>query len=518
MRHVFRLSVVVLVVMTALSVAGWAVIRHSVDSQDQALLNTDAGQINLLFQTALQNAQTQLRSLAFFTESSGGSPQVFAQQAKPLLTSPATSVAVLDRSGGQVRVVEAAGRALHSDQPLPPPLVDAVLHAGVALTSGVVRVGGQSLLHLETVLSTDPTHVGLETSVVNPNRPAPNSSGPYSRVWVNVYNGSVANPAQLIVTTYGPRPLPRPVGVATTKFGAVTWLVEVSAKTAPSGGYAEASPWIALAVGLAVALALAGLVETLARRNRDAARLVEERTALYAEQRTVAETLQQALLPEVLPQLADAEVSVRYLPGVEGIHVGGDWYDLIALDDRHLLAVVGDVSGRGLRAASAMAALRYATRAYAVQGDAPTEILAKLSKTLSVETSGQFATVVLTLVDLDTRRITVVNGGHLPPLLLHDRQGEFIDGNVGLPVGVSPAASYNATTVAVPPGATFLAFTDGLVERRGESIDAGLGRLREAALADGRGTLDELLSHVVGTLVGSGSADDTVILGVRWRT
>ncbi|HZU73687.1 MAG TPA: PP2C family protein-serine/threonine phosphatase [Acidimicrobiales bacterium] len=518
MRSFTRLSVLVLVVLAGLTVGGWAVIRHSVAGQDRAVLNTDAGQINVLFQTSLQNVQTELRSVAFFTESAGGSPSVFAAQAKPLMTSKSNSVAVLDRSGGQPRIVQAAGPNLKADQPLPDPLANPARQASGALSSGMVTVDGQRLLYLMAVPTNTPDFVGVETSAVDPTRPTPNSSGPYSRVWVNLYNGPVADPSQLILTTYGARPLPRPIGVATTKFGAVTWLIQVSAKTSPSGGYAEASPWIVLSIGLVVSIAMAALVEALGRRNREAARLLEERTALYAEQRSVADTLQQALLPEALPDLPAAELAVRYLPGVEGTHVGGDWYDMVPIDEDHVLAVVGDVSGRGLRAASAMAALRFATRAYALQGDPPSDILAKLSKTLSVDTSGQFATVVLVLVDLKTRQLTVVNGGHPPPLLLHDHVGDFIDGNVGLPVGVSASAGYTATTVAVPPGSTLLAFTDGLVERRGESIDVGLDRLREAAVADGQASLDELLSHMVGTLVGTGSADDTVLLGVRWRT
>ncbi len=96
-----------------------------------------------------------------------------------------------------------------------------------------------------------------------------------------------------------------------------------------------------------------------------------ENRRLYAEQRSVAETLQRALLPIDLPELAGIQCAVRYIPGVAGIEIGGDWYDLIDLDDSHLLLVVGDVSGRGLGAATVMASLRFAVHAYAVEGYSP---------------------------------------------------------------------------------------------------------------------------------------------------
>ena len=93
----------------------------------------------------------------------------------------------------------------------------------------------------------------------------------------------------------------------------------------------------------------------------------------------------------------------------------------------------------------------------------------------------------------------------------------YIDAPTGLPVGVVATEAYTTVTVPVSPGTTLLAFTDGLIERRGESLDVGLGRIRQAAIANGNGSLEALVSSVVGSLVGKGAADDTVLLGVRWR-
>src|SRR5581483_8462367 len=482
LRAISRFTWAVLVVLAGVSVAGWAVIRHSVRQQDQAVLNNQAAQINLLFQASLQNLRSELSSVAFFTNSASNSADVFAQQVKPLLTSPTTSVGLVDISGGQARVVLAAGPGLQAAQPLPAPLAQAAMAATTQLSSGVVRVGGQPLIYLETALTTSPSIVAFQTSPIQPDKAVANNTGPYSKVYVNLYAGTRPDPTQRILTTYGAGSLPRPIATALTKYQGVTWLIEVSARAPVSGAYTENSPWIALGVGLIVAIGLAALVEVLVRRNRQTAQLLDERTELLAEQRTVSETHERAVLPDALPSVGGTEAAVHYRPGVEGIHVGGDWYDVIAVDDRHVLAVVGDVSGRGLPAASAMASLRFTARGYALQGDTPAVILSKLSRALNVDRDGQFATVLLVLIDVVGRTISVVSGGHPPPLLVHDSGAEFIESVVGPPVGVSQTPSYESTTVPMPDSATLLAFTDGLIERRGEILDVGLQRLRGEAL------------------------------------
>jgi serine phosphatase RsbU (regulator of sigma subunit) len=220
-------------------------------------------------------------------------------------------------------------------------------------------------------------------------------------------------------------------------------------------------------------------------------------------------------LPERLPTVAGIEAAARYEAGAEGVEIGGDWYDLIRLDGRRLLLVVGDVSGRGVRAAATMASLRFAIHAYAAQGDSPSTILTKLTKLADVKVTGQLTTVLCALVDVDSREVTVASAGHLPPLLISDGGGTFIDGTVGVPIGVSRDATYASAAVAAPPAATLLAFTDGLVERRGESIDDGLARLRRAATGRS-GDLEALLDGLVGDLRRDGVTDDTAVAGVRW--
>ena len=127
-----------------------------------------------------------------------------------------------------------------------------------------------------------------------------------------------------------------------------------------------------------------------------------------------------------------------------------------------------------MRAAATMASLRFAIHAYAAQDDPPEAILAKLSKLVNVNTSGQLATVLCAVLDVDAHRLTVTSAGHLPPLLLSDGTGTFVQSEVGVPIGVRGGRQLHLDVGRhAPKAATLLAFTDGLVERRGESIDPG---------------------------------------------
>jgi serine phosphatase RsbU (regulator of sigma subunit) len=161
-----------------------------------------------------------------------------------------------------------------------------------------------------------------------------------------------------------------------------------------------------------------------------------------------------------------------------------------------------------------MASLRFAIHAYAAQGDRPDVFLSKLSRLVSVSVEGQLATVLCAVIDVAAREVTLTNAGHLPPLLISEQGSELVEAPVGLPVGVDPNPAYSSVTVSVPARATFLAFTDGLVERRGETIDVGLERLRER-VSSNHVPLDQLLSSVVSDLPDA-APDDTAIAGIRW--
>jgi serine phosphatase RsbU (regulator of sigma subunit) len=196
--------------------------------------------------------------------------------------------------------------------------------------------------------------------------------------------------------------------------------------------------------------------------------------------------------------------------------VGGDWYDVIAGPDGRCVFVVGDVSGQGLPAATTMAALRFAVRAYVAEGHDIEAVLSRLHDLLDIETDHQFATVLLGELDATAGRLRLVSAGHFAPVLVADGKATMLDCPVAPPVGVSGSAPVRSAVLQVGRGATLLAFTDGAVERRGESIDTGLERLRSAAAGAGPGSLDGMLDELLAALSSEANKDDTVLLGLRW--
>jgi serine phosphatase RsbU (regulator of sigma subunit) len=199
--------------------------------------------------------------------------------------------------------------------------------------------------------------------------------------------------------------------------------------------------------------------------------------------------------------------------------VGGDWYDVIATGPGRSVFVVGDISGRGLPAATTMAALRFAVRAYVAEGHDIEAVLARLRGLLSIDVDHQFATVLIGELDVPAGRLRLVSAGHFPPLLLDGGTVTALECPIAPPVGVATTAPGCAAVVRVPASGTLLAFTDGAVERRGETIDTGLDRLSAAVLRVEQRPLDAMLDRLLATLTTEiGGKDDTVLLGLRWTT
>ena len=244
------------------------------------------------------------------------------------------------------------------------------------------------------------------------------SKSPDAGLNIAIYFGRTTRRAALVETNVVHLPLRGTVSTAVVPFGSSV-LTLVIAPTSPlAGRWSELLPWGILVIGLLLTVGLFVMTERLVRRRRAAERLAEENRRLYREQRNVSLTLQRSLLPKALPTIDGVEFAARYLPGESAVEVGGDWYSAIAIDDHRFAFVVGDVSGRGLAAATIMAGLRYTIRAYAAIGYSPDRILEMASKEINIESDGHFATVLVGLVDNDRRQITLANAGHLPPLLL----------------------------------------------------------------------------------------------------
>ena len=244
--------------------------------------------------------------------------------------------------------------------------------------------------------------------------------------------------------------------------------------------------------------------------------LAADRIALVidrARQQGVARTLQQSLLPARLPDIAGLELSARYLPGADEAHVGGDWYDVLRLPAGRVGVVMGDVVSHGLRAAASMGQLRTALRAYALDGSSPGAVLERLNDLVRTWDTPEMATVAYIVVAPETGEMTYSVAGHPPPLLVGgESDPRFLEQARGGPIGVTRSAQFGEAAEMLGRGDTLLLYTDGLVERRGASIDQGLEELRREAAAVS-GWPDRLCDHLMSRF--GGAPDDVAVLAIR---
>jgi PAS domain S-box-containing protein len=245
----------------------------------------------------------------------------------------------------------------------------------------------------------------------------------------------------------------------------------------------------------------------------DRAALAIEHARSYERERGVVETLQRSLIPEQLPRLPGLEMAARYQPGGPRADVGGDWYDAIALEGGEVGLAMGDVVGHGLEAASLMGQLRNALRAYALEEHPPGVVVEKLDSLVQSLEQGRMATLLYLVVDADLSRIRFASAGHLPPLLVGpDGEAAFIEEAASVPLGVMPGG-YDEAVREILPGSTLVLYTDGLVEERGEPIDDGLERLRQAVM-DAPDDPEAMCDHVLAAMGRSDRAADDVAMFV----
>jgi sigma-B regulation protein RsbU (phosphoserine phosphatase) len=243
--------------------------------------------------------------------------------------------------------------------------------------------------------------------------------------------------------------------------------------------------------------------ELLAARDR-------ERSA-HAETERIAHALQQSLLAGAPPDDPRISVASLYRPAVADLEVGGDWHDAFALPDDKVGIVVGDVVGRGLEAATAMGQLRSAVRALAGARHSPQAVLRHLDTFVEEVPTARYATLAYAEVDPAAGSVVLAAAGHLPPVLFGDGDPRLFDGGRSTPLGITtPALPRTDATFTLAPGAGFVLYTDGLVERRDESIDTGLERLLAATHATV--TPAELLQELLADRPGD---DDVCILVLR---
>ncbi|MCG7592614.1 SpoIIE family protein phosphatase [Mycobacterium sp. PSTR-4-N] len=232
------------------------------------------------------------------------------------------------------------------------------------------------------------------------------------------------------------------------------------------------------------------------------------------QQRETALALQHAILgPARLPP----GFAVRYQAASRPLQVGGDWFDVVDLDDNHVALIVGDCVGHGLTAATIMGQVRSACRALLFDNPSPAAALSRLDRFAARLPGAQCTTAVCAILDTASGELVYSSAGHPPPaLVLADGSIDVLDGGHTIALGVRTGWPRPEARVVVPAGATLMLYTDGLVERRGATLDDGLARALDM-VGEHRGTaLDELVDTVMSGLApDEGYHDDVVLLLYR---
>ncbi|MEU1352264.1 SpoIIE family protein phosphatase [Streptomyces sp. NPDC005775] len=258
-----------------------------------------------------------------------------------------------------------------------------------------------------------------------------------------------------------------------------------------------------------VLTALAGLIaQALQRAQR------------YDAEAALARGLQDVLLPHGLPVVVNGvDTAGRYLPGTQGMDVGGDWYDVIETGEK-LALVIGDVQGHGVQAAATMGQLRSALRAFALSGHDPQEVMSGTNRLLIDLDPGQFASCCYIVLDPATGVTRAVRAGHPQPVLRRpDGTAEVMDLPGGIVLGIDAEATYPVTELHLAPGALLALYTDGMVEESGTDIDVGIERLRRTIAGfTAAATLAETADHVIGRARQAADRPDDIalLLAARW--
>jgi anti-sigma regulatory factor (Ser/Thr protein kinase)/putative methionine-R-sulfoxide reductase with GAF domain len=226
-----------------------------------------------------------------------------------------------------------------------------------------------------------------------------------------------------------------------------------------------------------------------------------------------AVTLQRSMLPDVLPAIAGAEVAGRYLPARD--EVGGDWYDVIELPRGGVGLAIGDVAGHGVRAAALMGQLRIGLRAYLLDGHRPGGALKRLNRLLHTIRGQGMATAACAIVDPETGTMRYASAGHPPPVLVSaDGEARLLKVEPAPPLGTLYYGLYRDVVTKIAPSETIVLYTDGLIERRRESLTEGLERLCASAsvVTSAEGMCQRLLDRLVPE---GGGQDDLAVVALR---
>ncbi|GAA4295299.1 SpoIIE family protein phosphatase [Mycobacterium paraffinicum] len=231
----------------------------------------------------------------------------------------------------------------------------------------------------------------------------------------------------------------------------------------------------------------------------------------FESARETSLTLQRALLPTMQPPPGFA---VRYEPAVPPLEIGGDWYDVLPIGDHRIGIVVGDCVGRGLPAAAVMGQLRSSARALLINGAEPALLLEQLDSAASLIPNAYCTTVFLAILDTESGVLQYSNAGHMPAVLVGSEPGTtvMLTDAASVPLAVRRPEPRPQTSRVLPPGSTLMLFTDGLVERKHESIDDGMGRAAAVLAKTTALPLDSVADAVLRELAPAAGYDDDVAM------
>jgi serine phosphatase RsbU (regulator of sigma subunit)/anti-sigma regulatory factor (Ser/Thr protein kinase)/transcriptional regulator with GAF, ATPase, and Fis domain len=264
--------------------------------------------------------------------------------------------------------------------------------------------------------------------------------------------------------------------------------------------------WIDLAERRAFTLEDQTLLTVLAGRLGQGLQRVHQ----VDQQRETALALQHAILgPAHLPR----GFAVRYQAASPPLQVGGDWYDIVDLEDGRIALIVGDCVGHGLAAATVMGQVRSACRALLLRDPSPGATLAGMDRFAARLPGARCTTVVCAVLNPDNGELVYSSAGHPPPILVHaDGTTRTLEEGHTIALGVRPDWSRPEARVTIPAGATLLLYTDGLIERRRKALDLGIARVA-AVVQEGRtSTLDQLASQIMSDVAPSGGYQDDVVV------
>ncbi|HUQ55002.1 SpoIIE family protein phosphatase [Lentzea sp.] len=256
-------------------------------------------------------------------------------------------------------------------------------------------------------------------------------------------------------------------------------------------------------------------LQAIGRDVTERQRAEAERELLLQREHEIAAALQESLLPRELPSLPRLATAARYLPAAEHSQIGGDWYEVVPLGETRVGLTVGDVVGKGPAAAAVMGQLRSALTGYLLDGHSPAESLRRLN-VFALRVNGAVGSTCACIVfDPDIGELCWASAGHPSPLVVDATGARTLGEEIGPVLGAAEFVMPPQHATPLPPGASVVLYTDGLVERRGEVLDEGMRRLVAAVDAASRLAPAFLVQHIVDRVLTGGQADDVALVVAR---